>query len=67
MRYDLCSSANSMRKGKSSRLDDFPYQVSKFMWDIIGDHICCLFVDLVFSRFLFESLKSQLWLDEAYS
>ena len=66
MRDDLCASFNSMKNGKSSILDGLHCEVSKFLWDFIGDHICCLDVDF-FSRFLFESLKSQLWLDEPYS
>ena len=48
MRDDLCASFNSMQNGKSSILDVFPYEVYKFMWDFIGDHICCLDLDFLF-------------------
>lgn len=48
MRYDLCASNNSMQNGKSSILNGFPYEASKFTWDFIGDHICCLDVDFSF-------------------
>ena len=48
MRDDLCASFNSMQNRKSLILDGLPYELYKFMWEFIGDHICFLYVDFNF-------------------